>query len=447
MDNKNDTNSTQQENGEDGDEETRQSILDDLHIMDSSLQFINELLRNMLDFQRASYHQLKVEKQPTDMLQDILEPVDAMLYRRGQKTSVEVLLECPRNLVVHTDKLRLKQIVLNLARNSAKFVEHGFIRLKVEIVCGKVQVWVEDSGPGIPRHKRQELFAKFQESLDSLSQGTGLGLSLCKILSRLLGGDVWLDESYDSGIEGRPGSRFVIDLNTPAMQLGQLDDGGDKDTEATATSSNGTPSMPQSDEGDNSSKRLCPPAEVGRGEVPTVGRPSSEQAISNGQSHNHPMSNHFGAASGSSMQNGNVSDTLPPKLTVLMVDDDTVLRKLFVRSIRRVAPDWDLHEAASGEAALRLVDQLGDPNTFDIIFMDHYMASTEKQLLGTEAIRALRAKGVTCKICGLSANDMRSDFYEAGADAFLLKPFPAPQNELRKVLRSVLYPDASYTIQ
>jgi CheY-like chemotaxis protein len=80
---------------------------------------------------------------------------------------------------------------------------------------------------------------------------------------------------------------------------------------------------------------------------------------------------------------------LPENLSVLFVDDDRILRKLFSRSVAKAAPTWKIQEAANGETALRLVDM----ESFDLIFMDQYMASTEKQLLGTDTVRALRAKG------------------------------------------------------
>jgi DNA-binding response OmpR family regulator len=66
------------------------------------------------------------------------------------------------------------------------------------------------------------------------------------------------------------------------------------------------------------------------------------------------------------------------------------------------------------------------------------MASIEKQLLGTETVRALRAKGVDCTICGLSANDKAEEFIEAGADAFMSKPFPCGKEELSKKILLVL---------
>jgi DNA-binding response OmpR family regulator len=107
---------------------------------------------------------------------------------------------------------------------------------------------------------------------------------------------------------------------------------------------------------------------------------------------------------------------------------------MFVRALRRAAPNWKVSEAASGETALRLVKS----QTFDLLFMDHYMASIEKQLLGTETVRALRANGVTSIICGLSANDKAQEFLDAGADTFMCKPIPCGQVELRAAMLQVL---------
>jgi len=120
---------------------------------------------------------------------------------------------------------------------------------------------------------------------------------------------------------------------------------------------------------------------------------------------------------------------------VLFVDDDPILRKLFSRTVRTVAPDWSIREAANGEAALKLVDS----ESFDLIFMDMYMAAVEKQLLGTETVVALRRKGVTSRICGLSANDKEMEFLKAGADVFTYKPFPCEARALTKELHRILF--------
>jgi len=152
------------------DVQSRQCARDDLTIIENALKFVNDLLRNMLDMHRASNKQIKVNMIPTDMLHDVVEPVGGMLHSRDSE--VEVQIHCPRNLVVMSDRLRLNQVILNLGRNSAKFVEKGFIRIRCEVVGEDVMLIVEDSGPGIPKEKRERLFTKYQESLDVLSQGT-----------------------------------------------------------------------------------------------------------------------------------------------------------------------------------------------------------------------------------------------------------------------------------
>jgi CheY-like chemotaxis protein len=197
-------------------------------------------------------------------------------------------------------------------------------------------------------------------------------LYLCKELVELLGGTIWLDESYNSGVPGYDGTRFVIDLNTPPVQF------------------------------------------------------FSEAPLTH---HDDPLN-----GKGPSTIATESEHELPEKLSVLFVDDDMVLRKLFARSVRKVAPGWIVREASSGEAALLLTDS----ESFDLIFMDQYMASVERQLLGTETVSVLRAKGVACRICGLSANDMEDEFIKVGAHAFMFKPFPCESNALINELHRIL---------
>jgi len=127
-------------------------------------------------------------------------------------------------------------------------------------------------------------------------------------------------------------------------------------------------------------------------------------------------------------------EKLPKHLRVLFCDDDVILRKLFGRSVKRILPEWEIQEASNGETALEMTKT----TDFDIIFIDHYMASIEKQLLGTETCRALRANGVESIVCGLSANDVEDAFMKNGANCFMVKPFPCEKNELAQELNRVL---------
>jgi signal transduction histidine kinase len=196
------------------DPKAKLAVIEDVKIIDSSLRFINELLRSLLDCQKAAANQMTLDVTCVDVNYDIFEPVKNMIYARD--SNFTVVIDCPQGLVVCADKfLRLQQIILNLGRNASKFVESGFIRLRAHVVNDSVHLYVEDSGPGIPVEKQNQLFNRFQESIDSLKQGTGVGLNLCKQLVTLMHGEIWCDESYHSGGEGHQGTRIIIDLNRP----------------------------------------------------------------------------------------------------------------------------------------------------------------------------------------------------------------------------------------
>jgi CheY-like chemotaxis protein len=103
-----------------------------------------------------------------------------------------------------------------------------------------------------------------------------------------------------------------------------------------------------------------------------------------------------------------------------------MLRKMFSRVLHTAAPTWKIREASNGETALTIARE----EKFDLIFIDQYMAAVEKQWLGTETVAAMRAAGIDCIICGLSANDVEDQFLEAGANAFMYKPFPCRKDAL-----------------
>ena len=368
--------------------DARKAVREDVIVINNSLQYINDLLRSMLDFHSAQCKQIVIKTKHTSIRHDIFDPVKSMLYHRG--CDFDVLVECPGQLVVLSDPLRLKQVILNLAVNAMKFVVKGFVRLSAEVKDGSVVLYVEDSGPGIPSSKKSELFQKFQSSLDALSQGTGMGLSLCKQLVELMNGTINLDTAYDTGVEGCPGCRFVITLGSPPMQY------------------------------ESSSQFLDEVRPI----VDLTPKPSVLKRVS--------------STSSCETNSTTADNSLPERLSVLFVDDDFILRKLFVRSIHRCQPTWTVDEAASGETVLQLIESRGPDKPFDLIFIDQYMASVQKQLLGTETIRLIRSKGIDSLICGLSANEIESQFMDAGADYFLMKPLPTEGHELLQALQRIL---------
>lgn len=200
-----------------------------------------------------------------------------------------------------------------------------------------------------------------------------------------MGGDIRLDDSYDSGIPGLPGTRITIDLNRAPVHPDVLLRG---------------------EESNGENEKVVQLADAVGEDLTAETDPSLSS---------------------------NAPTELPDALSVLFVDDDRILRRMFARSISKVAPGWIMREAGNGEAALRMLDE---GLHVDLCFMDQYMSSIEKQLLGTETVAEMRARGAKFRIVGLSANDLQEEFVAVGANSFVIKPFPTDAATLKQMLWS-----------
>lgn len=101
----------------------------------------------------STINSLVLQPSPTDLFEDVLQPVKTMIDCKDNPFEVEI--QCDDDLAIDIDKMRLKQVVLNLAGNARKFVQRGFIRLTARLVEpeGKIRLAVEDSGPGEYKNK------------------------------------------------------------------------------------------------------------------------------------------------------------------------------------------------------------------------------------------------------------------------------------------------------
>ena len=93
---------------------------------------------------------------------------------------------------VVTDATRLKQVICNLINNARKFTEKGHIHFGYTVDSNhadSVQIFVEDTGEGIPHECQKEIFDRFYK-VNTFKQGTGLGLSICKTIVEHLQGEI-----------------------------------------------------------------------------------------------------------------------------------------------------------------------------------------------------------------------------------------------------------------
>jgi signal transduction histidine kinase len=109
---------------------------------------------------------------------------------------------------IETDPIKLKQILLNLLSNAAKFTENGEVFLEVALTEGEEPSWVEfkvrDTGIGMDEHTQEQLFNSFFQADTSSKRkfgGTGLGLTISRHFASMLGGSISVASAPGQGTE------------------------------------------------------------------------------------------------------------------------------------------------------------------------------------------------------------------------------------------------------
>ena len=179
--------------------ERQEEYLRDIH---GSGRHLLELLNEILDLSKIEAGKMALEYSSID-LRSVLEDAAAMLRERAVSQGVDLSLDVADDIdVVHSDVLRLKQIVLNLMTNAVKFTgAGGSVVVRARRRGADFEITVTDSGIGVPEADRQRIFESFQQGGrgSSREEGTGLGLTLSKRLVELLGGRMWLESEVGVG--------------------------------------------------------------------------------------------------------------------------------------------------------------------------------------------------------------------------------------------------------
>jgi len=188
-----------------------------LHTIRRAGEHLLTVINDVLDLSKIESGKLIVEKFETG-LPRLLFDVDSLMRSRAAAKDLILhsALTTPVPDRILTDPTRLRQILLNLVGNAVKFTMTGRID-----VCASVEqvehreapvlrIAVSDTGPGMTQEQAAKLFQPFTQADASVTRqhgGTGLGLTICRRLARLMGGDVTLELSAPG-----QGSRFVLEL-------------------------------------------------------------------------------------------------------------------------------------------------------------------------------------------------------------------------------------------
>jgi PAS domain S-box-containing protein len=151
-----------------------------------------ELINEVLDISRIESGSMGLSLEPVPLAQSVQGVADLMKPMAVERNiDLTVELEHLRSAHILCDRQRLEQVLLNLLSNAVKYNRRGGdIDVTVETENNQARISVRDTGPGIPEQKTDDIFEPFERlGMDeSPVEGTGLGLALCKRLTKLMGG-------------------------------------------------------------------------------------------------------------------------------------------------------------------------------------------------------------------------------------------------------------------
>ena len=177
------------------DDESRREFSEIIKV--NSFQLL-KLINDILDFSDFENDNITFNIRTHDAVKLCNEVVETVMASR--KLEVEMRFDTDLSvLMLDTDDARLRQVLINLLVNAAKFTEQGSIVLELKMADADTALFsVTDTGCGITPEKQHLIFERF-EKLNDFVQGSGLGLSICQLIVKYMNGKLWVDSGYTRG--------------------------------------------------------------------------------------------------------------------------------------------------------------------------------------------------------------------------------------------------------
>ena len=182
-----------------------------VEIINTNTEALLQLIDDILDLSMIESNQLRIKKENFSV-NDHIETIYYELRQNKPDKNISFILENnipEKNLIIYSDKNRIRQVIVNLVNNAFKFTEEGQIKLSLSRQNNELIYAVSDTGQGIPKNQIDlifERFRKIEENANKLYRGSGLGLAISKYISNILGGRLWVES-----VEGK-GSVFFFAL-------------------------------------------------------------------------------------------------------------------------------------------------------------------------------------------------------------------------------------------
>jgi signal transduction histidine kinase/CheY-like chemotaxis protein len=183
-------------------EQAKQQVLENLGVVVAEGQRLTQLIDDVLDLAKIEAGKF-TWNMATLSVNELIDRAVAATSSLFEGKPVQLVKNVAPNLPAITgDEHRLVQVVINLISNAAKFTPSGSVTVAARAEDGNVMVSITDSGIGIAPADHQNVFEKFKQVGDSLTdkpRGTGLGLPICKEIVEHHGGRIWVESELGKG--------------------------------------------------------------------------------------------------------------------------------------------------------------------------------------------------------------------------------------------------------
>jgi signal transduction histidine kinase len=176
----------------------------DMNQILSSGKHLLNIINDILDLSKVDAGKLDLEIQPVDLgpvIKGVLSTAVGLVGDKGHQIELKKQLPDPLPMCLG-DPLRVRQVLLNLYSNAAKFTDQGYIRLSIWSENSLVIFAVEDTGIGIVEADKASIFEEFRQGTAGRKkgrQGAGLGLAISQQLMRLMNGRLWFESVLGKG--------------------------------------------------------------------------------------------------------------------------------------------------------------------------------------------------------------------------------------------------------
>ena len=174
----------------------------EINSIQQSAGHILNLLNNLLEYSSLEQGKLQVNKETFDLhqlCQETAEMFDPIAKQKNLQFNFETSIA--NNSYITSDKLKIKQILINLISNGIKYTLEGSVSFKARLGRGLVIFDITDTGVGIPEDKLEEVFKPFVriETYNQFAEGSGYGMSVVKGLVNLMNGEIHIESEVGKG--------------------------------------------------------------------------------------------------------------------------------------------------------------------------------------------------------------------------------------------------------